>query len=498
MKKLIRIISGIVSVSIMASSFCACDSSRQTVREPAETEETAGTDETANPVEDLPALQDEDEVFANCEEVTFGDWRGEEIVWLVLEENDRGTLLLSKQVLFMYEFGCEAEPYTWQNSSIRSVLNDNFYNTAFSQEQQRRILGNAVHVTDSDDGEDLQRDPTYDNIFLLDINELREYCPEVIATPYCTAASDALENGAVNDGGYGCSWWLRGPVTHGTAADGNEFYMAPVVDGVTDADQGSYNASSCTGGVMCGVRPVMWVDLDDDGDDSSSDNPYVDVIPGPDDSSGAIVNGEYTYTLCEGTPDETQISCNIDINEYLYEGDDHMDHFDFPRLCEELGWTMYDGQTGSDQYLGGFIEAVAYDDEELGLRTAIVVDTRDDRYNQIMDFSMLFLQCNEGYIFPCTEYYPYNTGDGEEVSEDRYAPKFIFDTHEIDYIVDGLGADVFTGENIYGLTSDELVLLVYAMASVPKKEITGVNPYYYIDLPCEQVRVINTMVYDFQ
>ncbi len=195
--------------------------------------------------------------------VTFGAYEqdndltngSEPIEWIVLNKNDRGELLL------ISKYGLDAVPYnrahidrTWEKSTIRTWLNREFCNSAFSADDQERIL--TAHVTadknpsyDTDPGND-----TEDKVFLLSITEARKYLGSDNAG-MCVPTKRAIANGVWVSDSYNvngeatCLWWLR-------SAGSVQNYAANVYFGGYVLDYGSLISSRD----IC-VRPAMWVRL---------------------------------------------------------------------------------------------------------------------------------------------------------------------------------------------------------------------------------------------
>lgn len=229
--------------------------------------------------------------------VTFGSYEQdsdlsngkEPIEWLVLEAKDGKAFLLSKYVLdgrpYDTNFDLDAEitaaiggkPYsyraTWEKSTIRTWLNEEFYNTAFnSSEQESILLSHVENLPNSLRGTSSGPD-TKDKVYLLSESEVIKYFgkkwvivdkenryiwedgvyPEQdiqlgVPTEY------AVRNG-VYKGGAGtlwseeyCSWSLRttgGPICY-------TVYMC--ADGFLQQDGGNLHG-------IGGVRPALWLDI---------------------------------------------------------------------------------------------------------------------------------------------------------------------------------------------------------------------------------------------
>lgn len=187
----------------------------------------------------------------------------EDIEWLVLDvENDK-ALLISKYALDWEPYNTENAGVTWETSTLRKWLNDDFLNAAFSEDEQGRIPTVTVSA---------EENPTYnahndelyyygtvpgsntqDRVFLLSIQESKVYfesddARRCQATAYAVAKHDGeygLRNGAV-------WWWLRSP---GVRQD-----MAALVI-VTNKDVNvlDYQGASVVG--YNAVRPAIWVEI---------------------------------------------------------------------------------------------------------------------------------------------------------------------------------------------------------------------------------------------
>lgn len=138
---------------------------------------------------------------------------------------------------------------TWDESSIRTWLNDKFLNEAFTPEEQDKILITYVSADENPRFDVYQGASTQDKIFILSINEAEKYFnspKERLCEPtdYVLAKRPYISN---VDGVNSCHWWLR---THGKF-DGSSTYVTStgytyeLGDGVT-ADQ------------YC-IRPAMWI-----------------------------------------------------------------------------------------------------------------------------------------------------------------------------------------------------------------------------------------------
>lgn len=196
--------------------------------------------------------------------VTFGNYEQdnntgngkEEIEWLVLEydEANQKALLLSR-------YGLETKPYnttnisiTWEDCTLRTWLNQDFLNTAFTAEEQQAIKitnvsnskGKGYSGWSTNGGNDTQ-----DKVFLLSYSEaFRKYFisdseRQTKPTEYAKAQG-AYENS--KNGNYW--WWLRSP--------GSSQNYAALVNTAGSRSSKSVNT------IGDAVRPALWLDLTSD------------------------------------------------------------------------------------------------------------------------------------------------------------------------------------------------------------------------------------------
>lgn len=177
--------------------------------------------------------------------ITFGNYGGEDISWIILDEEDGKYLVISKYGLEAKEYNIGNDYVTWETCTLRFWLNDEFYNEAFSSSEQMRILTTNVtadhnNAQSVDSGNDTQ-----DNVFLLSIDE---------AVTYFGSDEDRVcypTEYALNKGLYtideACFWWLRTP---GWRQD-QVSYVSP--DGAIGTFGLDVNYNNRV------VRPAMWI-----------------------------------------------------------------------------------------------------------------------------------------------------------------------------------------------------------------------------------------------
>ena len=255
MKKLLSII----LAGTMLFSFAACGE---------ETEEKEKSKNNADIVEDGGSYSDEYEETQIGSYITFGSYEQdndtsngkEDIEWLVLDKKDGKVLVISKYALDSKKYDEKYNPYdsnrpdeiTWESCTLRTWLNDEFINEAFTGDEKVKIP--TVTVT-ADSNPKYNTNPgnnTQDKVFLLSIDEVNGYFASGNGWE-CTPTDYALEQGAlpIDKDGYEHTgqWWLRTPGYINTSAS-SLYYDTFVFNNAADV---SWN--------YVGVRPAMWIEL---------------------------------------------------------------------------------------------------------------------------------------------------------------------------------------------------------------------------------------------
>lgn len=206
--------------------------------------------------------------FGSYEQDNDLDNGKEPIEWLVLEVKDGKAFLLAKYGLDVkaydsnfsrrnsYPGGYNA---AWETCTLRTWLNDEFYNTAFTAKEQESIELTTVKNTDNATyGVDAGND-TKDKVYLLSMDESIKYLGKAVnrknlkavTTPTKYTMAQGLVMQEPNQWyGDNCDWWLRTPGMCGDFAS----YIAN--DGIL-MDTGAYVDT----GKCVTVRPVVWIDV---------------------------------------------------------------------------------------------------------------------------------------------------------------------------------------------------------------------------------------------
>ncbi|MDO4386553.1 MAG: DUF6273 domain-containing protein [Clostridia bacterium] len=145
------------------------------------------------------------------------------IEWLVLESDGETALLISRYALDCKPYNEKQEDTTWETCTLRSWLNNEFYETSFSAEEKQSILPSEVSADKNPEQGTTPGNATEDRVFLLSITEANAYFESDNAR-ICAPSDYAIRHGAYKsdggevDGKRACWWWLRSPGYYGSSA----------------------------------------------------------------------------------------------------------------------------------------------------------------------------------------------------------------------------------------------------------------------------------------
>jgi len=208
------------------------------------------------------------------DEVTFNPSVGDVIMfgghdWRILEIRDDDLLLLSEYILFSRPYHNSREAVTWETSSLRHYLNNNFYNRFSSYDQSRIVESTSINNSNpwfeprgwlNTQGEGGAN--TTDRIFLLSIEEvvrflgdsgtLRDGSRDFTLSDHYDRARVARDSDSNT-----VRWWLRSPGASLSMSDPNQFAIHVNENGTINV----YGRDVYPRGTSPGVRPAMWVNL---------------------------------------------------------------------------------------------------------------------------------------------------------------------------------------------------------------------------------------------
>lgn len=300
-KKLVTVVSLSLALSMMLAS---CSSgkkeSKETTKKDSAVETTAATDnsdeeETASSesAEDTSAVQPSEVTPLELSSVqpgdviTFGSFEqdnktsngAEKIEWIVATVEDGRALLLSKYVLYSMPFN-SAGDVAWEESEARKWLNEEFYETAFDENERASIYEVELQTREPGYSRDIT---TRDHVFLLALADIGKYfdgmeywdetysvgtdCYELMTPATAYAEAHGAFNVTLNNksakktitehpelkGVVTCEWWLRetGAFCSIMGATIRNYFWNP-----GDVLMNLYHPCDMEG---TGIRPAIWI-----------------------------------------------------------------------------------------------------------------------------------------------------------------------------------------------------------------------------------------------
>ena len=153
----------------------------------------------------------------------------EPIEWIILETEEKSVKLISRYGLTakaFHDYG--GWPVTWESCTLRTWLNSDFLNAAFTDEEQQRL---AIVTVEAEYDQFTETNDTRDKVFVLNAEEAEKY--------------------------FGCWWWLRTP-----SISMPNFVYVVNTDGSFDADGFPVTAFGENDKDNIAVRPAIVLNLD--------------------------------------------------------------------------------------------------------------------------------------------------------------------------------------------------------------------------------------------
>lgn len=188
--------------------------------------------------------------FGNYEQDNNVDNGREVIEWKIIDITDTEVLLISKYGLDSQPFNFTATDIGWNDCSLRSWLNSDFYENAFDENECALIADSSLKNEPNSEYGTSSGVDTVDKVYILSVSEAKEYFL-IDSSRSCDATKYALAQGVVpqentkND----CWWWLR---TSGCFGD----YQTYV-----DYDGSIKNSGIDVSRKYAAIRPVVKVSL---------------------------------------------------------------------------------------------------------------------------------------------------------------------------------------------------------------------------------------------
>lgn len=174
----------------------------------------------------------------------------EPIVWWVMMSSDNMLYLLSESILDTGLYNSEYKDITWAECDLRTWMNNDFLNKAFTENERLLIAKTKIKTGDNTVSNAKGGADTEDRIFAMSHEELLEIANRGVGidvfSMYAFPTKKALSNG-IETASYGtASWWLRTPGTNQR--------------GVTVCDpKGEPIYSKRPNYEGIGIRPCMWI-----------------------------------------------------------------------------------------------------------------------------------------------------------------------------------------------------------------------------------------------
>ncbi len=227
----------------------------------------------------------------------------EPLNWVVLKNDGNKALVITEKVLEFRRFQdtIMALDTPWADSDIRSWLNNEFINSAFSDDEMARINLSVIQ----NKGNDLFGVPgtsdTEDKIFLLSAEEADSlFTDDSMRTAVCTEYALLCNNEpAFRDANTGYSyWWLRTAGVNKYSAMFVDYNGVPLEFGMATANY------------IGGIRPAMWIDI--------TDLPYTDPEPSGNGNGGVeptpVPGGDGEF---EPVPLPTMPAAEMDVGDFV-------------------------------------------------------------------------------------------------------------------------------------------------------------------------------------
>lgn len=203
---------------------------------PGKTEATISAEQTEVPMENDSAQY---VVFGAYEQDGNVDNGPEQLQWIPLAEKDGKILLICRYIIDYRDFNEStlAKASDWKGSSLRKWLNEDFYKTAFSSSEQKKIAKTKVQDYKADGA---LGGTTTDKVFILSKEQAFTYFTSNSARATTSTAYAQKQKSYPNDG-----YWL-------IDSYGSNLYKCLVNSEGKNENNPRVNENE-------GVRPVIWI-----------------------------------------------------------------------------------------------------------------------------------------------------------------------------------------------------------------------------------------------
>lgn len=179
----------------------------------------------------------------------------EDIEWRVLIKENNRILVISDKALDCQLYNVKYDVVTWKTCTLRKWLNDDFFNSAFTDAEKMCIPTVTVSADKNPKYSTYSGKTTKDKIFLLSTKEAEKYFVDdeerkCIPTDYAIAQGVYTSDNHTINGVGTCYWWLRSPGSIQSCA------TLVYADGVF-SERGYDVNRSCSA-----VRPAIWITIE--------------------------------------------------------------------------------------------------------------------------------------------------------------------------------------------------------------------------------------------
>jgi len=229
-----KITAMLVSVLLIVTVFAAC-----------------GKEETPEGITPIGQAKAGDKVnLGTYEQDNNADNGKEKITWIVLAVEGKKTLLVSEKVLDTKTYNNERADVTWESSTMRTWLNEDFIKAAFTAKETKNIIETVVVNPDNAKYKTPGGNETNDKLFLLSFEEAEKYFTTDEArrskgTEFAKNNGLKLDDSILYSGN--SVWWLRTP--------GLKANHACYVN-----NDGVIYQTSFVDMLNFGIRPAMWIE----------------------------------------------------------------------------------------------------------------------------------------------------------------------------------------------------------------------------------------------
>ncbi|MBR1692459.1 MAG: leucine-rich repeat protein, partial [Lachnospiraceae bacterium] len=169
---------------------------------------------------------------------TYRYFQWERIRWRVVSQNRSTLFLAADEGLDCKCYNEEDAEITWEKSTLRSWLNDSFYNTAFDEKEQSAIAEQKVKNSKNPSYGTAGGNQTTDKVYLLSFADVKNGFGNRSASAgrVRRPSNYSYARGALQSESGACSWWLRSP--------GGVTHIAAYVNYDGNADKNGYDVDS--------------------------------------------------------------------------------------------------------------------------------------------------------------------------------------------------------------------------------------------------------------